>query len=126
MGVTFLDLFAGSGGIGIEALSRGAAEAVFVEKSPRAMACIKENLNFTKLSPKAVTMQTDVLTALRRLEGEKKFDYIFMDPPYNQSIEEKVLLYLARICSSFRRWNDYCRGSQKTRSLLMPMRWGYV
>ena len=93
-GCTFLDLFAGSGGIGIEALSRGAAEAVFVEKSPRAMACIKENLNFTKLSPKAVTMQTDVLTALRRLEGEKKFDYIFMDPPYNQSIEEKVLLYL--------------------------------
>ena len=60
------------------------------------MACIKENLNFTKLSPKAVTMQTDVLTALRRLEGEKKFDYIFMDPPYRQGLEEDVLRFLSK------------------------------
>ena len=45
----FLDLFAGSGGIGIEALSRGAGEAVFVEQNPKAMACIKENLKKTKL-----------------------------------------------------------------------------
>ena len=91
----FLDLFSGSGGIGIEALSRGAREAVFVENSPRAMAVIKENLKFTRLEQKAVTMTRDVMNALYQLEGEKVFDYIFMDPPYDRGLERKVLEYLA-------------------------------
>ena len=52
----FLDLFAGSGGIGIEALSRGAKEAVFVEKNPKAMECVKENLKFTRLEKKGLTL----------------------------------------------------------------------
>lgn len=90
----FLDLFAGSGGIGIEALSRGAAEAVFVEKNQKAMQYIKDNLSYTKLNHKAMTISSDVMTALYRLEGEKKFDYIFMDPPYNQLLEKSVLEYL--------------------------------
>ena len=80
-GSTFLDLFAGSGGIGIEALSRGAKEAVFVEKNPKAMACVKENLQYTKLAQKATTFTTDVLTALHKLNGDKQFDYIFIDCP---------------------------------------------
>ena len=92
---SFLDLFAGSGGIGIEALSRGAMEAVFVEKNPKAMACIRENLKYTRLDRKALTISSDVMTALYRLEGEKQFDFIFMDPPYNQELEKKVLEYLA-------------------------------
>ena len=91
----FLDLFAGSGGIGIEALSRGAMEAVFVEKNPKAMACVKENLRRTKLSHRAATMSTDVMTALYKLEGDKQFDFIFMDPPYGLQLERKVLEYLA-------------------------------
>lgn len=91
----FLDLFSGSGGIGIEALSRGAKEAVFVEKNPKAMACIKENLKFTRLEDKAVTMSRDVMAALYQMEGKKVFDYIFMDPPYNQDLERKVLEYLS-------------------------------
>ena len=85
-GSVFLDLFAGSGGIGIEALSRGAKEAVFVEKNPKAMACVKENLNYTKLSEKAMTMTKDVLTALYQLEGEKVFDFVFMDAAKAQYI----------------------------------------
>ena len=68
----FLDLFAGSGGIGIEAASRGAKEVVFVENA-------------------AVTMQSDVMTAIRSLDGRKLFDYIFMDPPYDHSLERQVL-----------------------------------
>lgn len=92
---TFLDLFSGSGGIGIEALSRGAKEAVFVEQNPKAMACIKENLKYTRLDKKAVTLTKDVMTALYQLEGEKVFDYIFMDPPYNQGWEKRVLEYLS-------------------------------
>lgn len=92
---TFLDLFSGSGGIGIEALSRGAKEAVFVEKNSRAMSCIKENLKSTRLEDRAVTITEDALTALRQMEGKKEFDYIFMDPPYHQELERRVLEYLS-------------------------------
>jgi len=91
----FLDLFAGSGGIGIEALSRGAREAVFVENNPKAMMCVKDNLKFTKLEGKAVTLTTDVMNALYKLEGEKVFDYIFLDPPYDRGFEKRVLEYLS-------------------------------
>ena len=91
----FLDLFAGSGGIGIEALSRGAMEAVFVEKNPKAMQCVRDNLARTHLERKGMTMSTDVMTALYKLEGEKQFDYIYMDPPYRQELERKVLSYLS-------------------------------
>ena len=74
----FLDLFAGSGGIGIEALSRGAMEAVF-----------------TKLSEGGKLLNMDVLQALRSMEGQAAFDCIFMDPPYNHELEKSVLTYLA-------------------------------
>lgn len=90
----FLDLFSGSGGIGIEALSRGAKEAVFVERNPKAMACIKENLKYTRMEDKAIVLTQDIMTALRHLEGKKEFDYIFMDPPYDQGLEQRVLEYL--------------------------------
>lgn len=90
----FLDLFSGSGAIGIEALSRGAACAVFVEKNPKACACIKENLTFTKLSEGGKLLNMDVLQAMRSLEGQGAFDCIFMDPPYNQELERQVLEYL--------------------------------
>lgn len=91
----FMDLFSGSGSIGIEALSRGAKEAVFVEQNRKAMACIKENLEHTRLIERAVLMETDVMTALRRLEGTGPYDYIFMDPPYDKLLEKEALRYLA-------------------------------
>ena len=90
----FLDLFAGSGAIGIEALSRGAEHAVFVEQSRKAMDCIRENLRNTHLEDRAETIQMDVLSALKRLEGRQSFDYIFMDPPYDHKWEKQVLAYL--------------------------------
>ena len=90
----FLDLFAGSGGIGIEALSRGADLAVFVEKNPKAAACIKENLAITKLAEGGKLLNMDVLQALHSLEGKCAFDIIFMDPPYNKELERQVLEYL--------------------------------
>lgn len=91
----FLDLYSGSGAIGIEALSRGAACAVFVEKNPRACACIRENLSFTKLADSGKLLSMDVLQALRSLEGQEAFDWIFMDPPYNKGLEEQALTCLA-------------------------------
>lgn len=87
----FLDLFAGSGAIGIEALSRGAAEAVFVERHPEAAAIIRENLQAARLDGQAVVMNCDVLTALQRLEGKGRFDFVFMDPPYDHQWERQVL-----------------------------------
>ena len=80
--------------IGIEALSRGAESAVFVEKNPKACACIRENLTFTKLAEHGKLLNMDVLQALRSLEGEEAFDCIFMDPPYNKNLERQVLEYL--------------------------------
>lgn len=91
----FLDLYSGSGAIGIEALSRGASYAVFVEKNPRACACIRENLAFTKLVEDGKLLTMDVLQALRSLEGQEAFDCIFMDPPYGKELERQALEYLA-------------------------------
>lgn len=87
----FLDLFAGSGAIGIEALSRGAKQAVFIEQNQKAVAIIQENLKATKLEDKAIVMHCDVFTGLKRLEGNHYFDFIFMDPPYNHQWEQQVL-----------------------------------
>ena len=93
-GCHFLDLFAGSGAIGIEALSRGAARAVFVEKNPKACTCIREYLTFTKLADSGTLLNMDVMQALRSLEGKGVFDCIFMDPPYNHELERHVQEYL--------------------------------
>ena len=88
----FLDLFSGSGAIGIEALSRGAGLAVMIENNPKALECIRENLSRTKLEDRAMVMGCDVITGLKRLEGKNyKFDIVFMDPPYNQELEKQVL-----------------------------------
>jgi len=90
----FLDLFAGSGQIGLEALSRGAKFAVFVENNKKAAACIEDNIRFTKFSEQSKLISSDVMTALRSLEGKYQFDIIFMDPPYNQELEKQVLTFL--------------------------------
>lgn len=94
-GARFLDLFSGSGAIGIEALSRGAAFAVFVEKDRAAAECIKKNLAFTKLGDNGQILRKDVGAALKSLEKGAPFDLIFMDPPYGRGLERQVLEYLA-------------------------------
>ena len=88
-GSVFVDLFSGSGGIGIEALSRGAKKAYFVEHDKRAAGFIRENLAFTRLAERAVVLQQDVFSALYRI-GEEA-DLIFMDPPYEQGLEKQVM-----------------------------------
>lgn len=93
-GCRFLDLYSGSGAIGIEALSRGAKEAVLVENNKAAAAFIKENLKFTKLEEDAVVMEQDVLSAINRLTGHEVFDIVYMDAPYNHDYERDVLIAL--------------------------------
>ncbi len=92
----FLDLFSGSGGIGIEALSRGASKAVFVENNRKAADCIRDNLDKTRLKDLAAVYEMDVLGYIKKanVSGEN-FDIIFMDPPYNKEIEKDVLYSLA-------------------------------
>lgn len=88
----FLDLFSGSGGIGIEALSRGAKNCVFVEKGKEALRCIKKNLENTGFTENTEVLPMDVMQALRYLSGRKKlFDIVFLDPPYAAGLEELVL-----------------------------------
>lgn len=101
LGARFLDLFSGSGQIGIEALSRGAKSAVFVEKDRTAAAIIRENLKRTRLEGLGEVLCTDVRGALRRLEKscgsdpEGAFGVIFMDPPYEKGFPEDILHSLA-------------------------------
>ena len=90
----FIDLYSGSGGIGIEALSRGARHAYFVENNKNALACITANLQFTKFTDRATVLKQDVLSALQRIR-EKEADIIFMDPPYDQEYEKEVLWVLS-------------------------------
>ena len=93
-GCRFLDLFAGSGGIGIEALSRGASFACFVEQSREAVRCIRENLAFTRLSGRAEVAAKDVFAFLSAAEG-KPYDLVFMDPPYDHLYEKRALELLS-------------------------------
>ena len=95
-GSRFLDLFAGSGSIGIEALSRGASKAVFLENDRRAMDIIRSNLEFTHLRDRAVLIQGDALSGLNQLERKGGFHLIYLDPPYGKGLEDKVLEYLSR------------------------------
>ena len=89
-GAIFVDLFSGSGGIGIEALSRGARKAYFVDSSPKAIACISDNVEHTHFTDKAVILKQDVFSAIR---GSIKdvADVVFLDPPYNQEYDKRAL-----------------------------------
>lgn len=86
----FIDLFSGSGGIGIEALSRGAEHAYFVENNRNALACILDNLKFTGFTENATVLKQDAFAALGSIH-EKEADVIFMDPPYGQEYEKRIL-----------------------------------
>ena len=97
-GLTFLDLFAGSGAMGIEALSRGAERVTFVEREPRCVEVIEKNLTLFNISSKDENrlsyevFSTDAFMAVRMLvRQEKFFDVIFMDPPYGADLAKKAL-----------------------------------
>jgi len=87
-GRRILDLFAGSGQYGIEALSRGARSAVFVDTASEAVKLVKENVKATGLSDSSSVYGRD---ALRFLESEEKYDLIFVDPPYETPLADRAL-----------------------------------
>ena len=93
-GCVFVDVCSGSGGIGIEALSRGAARAYFIENAMKPYRCLMENLETTGLSERATVLRSDVLVALRSIR-EPVADVIYFDPPYAAGLYEPVLTLLA-------------------------------
>jgi len=97
-GKTVLDLFAGSGAFGIEALSRGARRAVFVEKDGRCVRTIKENLSLLGIGEdSASVVRADALKALEGLELKKeRFDLVLLDPPYYKDMAKKCLIKINR------------------------------
>ena len=89
-----LDLFAGSGQMGIEALSRGAASAVFVEGAAPAVAVIRDNLRHVRMEQLADVRQEDAFLFLGRDAGP--FDIAFIDPPYSRGLAEKAVPLVCR------------------------------
>jgi 16S rRNA (guanine(966)-N(2))-methyltransferase RsmD len=93
----FVDLFAGTGAVGIEALSRGAREAIFVEKHPPAVAIIKKNLDSLEIRKGVRVLALDALKSLERLAKEPsvantRIDILFLDPPYAEAEAYKNVL----------------------------------
>jgi 16S rRNA (guanine966-N2)-methyltransferase len=86
VGARVLDIFAGSGALGLEALSRGALECVFVEKTKKAAKVISDNIGNLGLDKKCRIMVMDALAPKGRLNAIKPFDLIFCDPPYNKGL----------------------------------------
>ena len=92
-----LDLFSGSGALGIEALSRGAKEAVFCDNSHRAIQIINKNLKETRLIDKAKIVNKDYIDAIKQLHKQsQKFDIIFLDPPYKSDYAIKSIEYIIK------------------------------
>jgi len=89
-GASFLDLFAGTGAVGIEALSRGAGRAVFVDASPQCVEIINKNLAHTRLTDNARVTNADVCFALKKILNDS-FDIIYVDPPYGGGVTEAAL-----------------------------------
>lgn len=88
-GASVLDLFCGSGALGIEALSRGAESAVFVDNSPASVSVTEQNLKFTGLDNRAHVVLSDSIEYLKHTN--QKFDIIFIDPPYESGLYESAL-----------------------------------
>ncbi len=97
-GMSFLDGFAGSGAVGLEALSRGAGKVLFVEKDTRCAALIEKNLRLlfvnkdAKESGRAEVIPSDIFSTIKRLSArEEEFDILFFDPPFRQGLAKKIL-----------------------------------
>jgi len=95
-GASVLDLFCGSGAIGIEALSRGASHAVFVDSSRHAIDAVHHNLSKTHLNEHAHVMHAQASQAITTLTGSQ-FDIIFMDPPYDTGLAQATISLIAQV-----------------------------
>jgi 16S rRNA (guanine(966)-N(2))-methyltransferase RsmD len=98
-GARVLDLYAGSGALGIEALSRGAERAAFVECERKALACLRDNVERLGLADRARVVAERVESSARTLRSGERFDLVFCDPPWK--LMARALSALEQLCSSF-------------------------
>ena len=92
----FLDLFAGTGGIGIEAYSRGASKVVFIDESAKSVQVLRGNLEKLKVLDKVEVYNTDYTSAITKLARDnRKFDFIFIDPPYLKGYAQNSLTHIS-------------------------------
>ena len=95
-GKEVLDLFAGTGGLGIEALSRGAHRVIFIENHPQSLLVLKKNLRDLKLTESCELVKLKVEAGIRSAEKNKwKFDVVFLDPPYETGLADSTLRLIA-------------------------------
>jgi 16S rRNA (guanine966-N2)-methyltransferase len=92
-GCSFLDLFAGTGSVGIEALSRGAARVLFIDSDRLAVRTVRENLEHTRLADRAEVLRTDAFVYLQR-QNPEPFEYIYVAPPQYKGMWKRILLTL--------------------------------
>lgn len=97
-GFLVLDLFAGSGSLGLEALSRGSSRVVFVDKAKQSVDLIKKNLAICGFESAGIVLKRDLLKGLSgiTLPGKKAFDLVFLDPPYGKNLVQFILKELAK------------------------------
>ncbi len=93
-GSRVLDLFAGTGQLGIEALSRGAESAVFVDRRADAVKLVRDNLTLCGLADRAQVVCADAMAHLAAVRG--KYDLVFLDPPYGEDLLERAIAHIAR------------------------------
>jgi 16S rRNA (guanine966-N2)-methyltransferase len=93
-GATFLDLFAGTGSVGLEALSRGAGHVVFVDRARKAIETIRRNVETIGLLDRAEVLYEDAFRYLRQAPADEAFDYIYVAPPQYQNLWAEALLAL--------------------------------
>jgi len=94
---TILDLFAGTGALGIEALSRGAKQAVFIDKAPQTIHVLRKNIALCGLEARSRIIQWDIVKSLGCLQAyHQAFDLVFLDPPYHQAMVQSALEHLLR------------------------------
>ena len=93
-GAAFLDLFAGTGSVGIEALSRGAGRVVFIERGRNAIRTVRDNLELTRLGEYAEVVQGDAFQYLAHAPADRPFDYVYVAPPQYRALWAKALLRL--------------------------------
>ena len=94
-GKTFLDLYAGSGSMGLEAISRGAKKVCFVDKGVPAIKCVKENIETLGITEDYELLKMDDMTALNSFKEKNiQFDIIFLDPPYKEGRYEEIIDYI--------------------------------
>ena len=94
-GGLFLDLYAGSGANGLEAISRGFDKAIFVDKAKEAITCINNNIDNLGVKDKSLVLKMNDMNALKLfVEEEYQFDLVYLDPPYKKEHNNEVLMYL--------------------------------